>query len=304
MDSSHSSCLPAWPVSTRARRIPPRPRRIPGRRYALVAAFPDQFHVVYETRSGDRPSGFSNRVDQYRRTTLEAPGGTFNRVALAALEKVIARRDPGARFVFLAKSGETPRGMAGVDREEFRLQRVREELQGLPQRSGWHRIVVALPTYRVLDHDGIAARVEGFGLFMQPNCQSDPGSCGLAFRPKGSGATVRTPEGEETRASFFVAPYSYVSVVILDPGTLAVLEREQILDHQKLFDPQAGTLDLGQNIPKAVLAGQVVHVIERSVASAVARTELAGKVEVHEMREVKPGPSPPAPLPRGEGSKP
>jgi hypothetical protein len=273
-----------------ARAEDPSPPPANPRTYALVAVFPDQFHVAYETPPSERPAGFSNRVDQYRRTTLEAPSGTFNRVALAGLEKVIARRDPGARFVFLAKPGETPRGIAGVDREEFRLRRVREELQGLPQRSGWHRIVVVLPAYRVLDLDGMATRLEGFGLVMQPNCQSDPGSCGLAFRPKGSGATVRTPEGEEARASFFVAPYSYVSIVILDPGTLEVLEREHILDHQKLFDPQSGTLDLAQNIPKDVLAGQVVHVIERSVASAIDRTELAGKVEIREVREVKPGP--------------
>ena len=92
------------------------------------------------------------------------------------------------------------------------------------------------------------------------------------------------------QANFFVAPYSCVSIVILDPGTLAVLEREQILDHQKLFDPQSGTLDLAQNIPKDVLAGEVVQVIERSVASAISRTELAGKVEIREVREVKPGP--------------
>lgn len=259
------------------------------RAYALVAAFPDRFSVVYETRPGER-AGASARTDQYRRSVLEAPAGTFNRIALAGLEKVVARRDPGARLVALAQSGLTPDGVVAADREEFLLRRVTAELQSRPRRSDWYRIVVALPGYRVLDRDGLPTRVEGFGLFMQPNCQSDPVSCGLAFRPKGHGALVRTPEGEETQASFFVAPYSCVSIVILDPGTLAVLDREQILDHRKLFDPQAGTLDLGQNIPKDILASEVVHVIERSVASAIARTELAGKVEIHEVKEVKPGP--------------
>lgn len=267
---------------------PAQPPAIP-RTYALVAAFPDRFSVIYETRPGER-AGASIRTDQYRRSVLEAPGGTFNRIALAGLEKVVVRRDPGARFVALPQPGATPDGMAAADREEFLLQRVTAELRSQPRRADWHRIVVALPAYRVLDRDGLPTRVEGFGLFMQPNCQSDPVSCGLAFRPKGIAAKVRTPEGEETQANFFVAPYSCVSIVILDPGTLAVLEREQILDHQKLFDPQSGTLDLAHNIPKDVLAGQVVHVIERSVASAISRTELAGKVEIHEVREVKPGP--------------
>ena len=232
---------------------------------------------------------------------LEAPGGTFNKIALAGLEKVVARRDPGARFEVLPQPGATPEGMAAADREEFLLQRVMAELRSQPRRADWHRIVVALPAYRVLDRDGLPTRVEGFGLFMQPNCQSDPLSCSLAFRPKGIAAGVRTPEGGETQANFFVAPYSCISIVILDPATLAVLEREKLLDHQKLYDPQSGTLDLAQNIPKDVLAGQVVQVIERSVAGAISRTELAGKVEIHEVREVKPGPSPPAPLPKGEG---
>jgi hypothetical protein len=35
------------------------------------------------------------------------------------------------------------------------------------------------------------------------------------------------------------------------------------------------------------------------VASAIARTELAGKVEVHEVREVKPGTLTPDPSPGG-----
>lgn len=274
-------------IDARAEDPPPPPAN--PRTYALVAAFPDRFSVVYETRPGER-AGASIRTDQYRRSTLEAPADTFNRVALAGLEKVVTRRDPGARFVALAHPGATPDGVVPADREEYLLQRVTAELRSQPRRAGWHRIVVALPAYRVLDRDGLPTRVEGFGLFMQPNCQSDPASCGLAFRPKGFGAKVRTPEGEETQANFFVAPYSCVSIVILDPATLAVLEREQVLDHQKLFDPLAGTLDLGQNIPKAVLAGQVVNVIERSVGSAIARTELAGKVEIHEVREVKPGP--------------
>ena len=259
------------------------------RTYALVAAFSDRFGVVYQTRPGER-AGASIRTDHYRRSTLEAPAGTFNRIALAGLEKVVSRRDPGARFAPMPQSGVTPDGMATADREEFLLGRVTAELRSLPQRGDWHRIVVALPAYRVLDRDGLPTRVEGFGLFMQPNCQGDPASCSLAFRPKGYGAGVRTPQGEETQANFFVAPYACISIVILDPVTLAVLDREQILDHQKLFDPLAGTLDLAQNIPKDVLAGEVVHVIERSVAGAISRTELAGKVEVHEVREVKPGP--------------
>ena len=270
-----------------ARAEEPTPPPANPRTYALVAAFPDRFSVVYEKGSREG-AGSSIRVDQFRRSTLEAPAGTFNRVALAGLEKVIARRDPGARFVALALPGATPDDVAGVDREDFLLRRVTGELKALQQRAGWHRIVVVLPTYRVLEFDGMPTRVEGFGLFMQPNCQSNPYSCSMAFRPP-SGPDTLGPDGQPVRANFFVAPFSYVAIVILDPATLAVLDRERKLDFQRLFDPQSGTLDLGQNIPKDVLAGQVVQLIERSLGSAIAKTELAGKAEIGEVREVKPG---------------
>ena len=132
----------------------------------------------------------------------------------------------------------------------------------MPQRRDWHRIVVALPAYRALDFDGMPGRLEGFGLFMQPNCQSDPRSCGLAVRPP-SAPEAYGPDDQEVRANYFVAPFSYVSIVILDPATLAVLDREHKLDYRRYFDPVGGALDLAQNIPKEVLAPKVVNLIER-----------------------------------------
>jgi len=76
--------------------------------------------------------------------------------------------------------------------------------------------------------------------------------------------------------------------VVLDPVTLAVLDRERVFDHQKLFDPNSDSQDLGQNFDKKILAARVVHLIEKSVAKAVSQTELAGKVEIREIREVAP----------------
>lgn len=260
----------------------------PARTYALLAAFPDRFQVVQQTTPRDRASGSNVRTDEFRRIMLDAPDGTFNRVALAGLGRIVARRDPGAQLVFLAQSGATPARVAAPDREEFLLRRVTAELEGMPQRRDWHRIVIALPAYRALEFDGMPGRLEGFGLFMQPNCQSDARSCGLAFRPPGAPEAFG-PDDREVRANYFVAPFSYVSIVILDPATLAVLDREHKLDYRRYFDPLAGTLDLAQNIPKEVLAPKVVNLIVRSLESAIPRTELAGKVEIRDVREVKPG---------------
>jgi hypothetical protein len=260
----------------------------PGARtYALVAAFSDRFQVVHQTTPRDRVPGSSIRTDEFRRVVLDAPGGTFNRVALAGLAKAVARHDPGARLVFLAQSGATPPGVAAPDREDFLLRRVAAELEGMPQRRDWHRIVVALPAYRALDFDGMPGRLEGFGLFMQPNCQSDPRSCGSALRPPSAPETYG-PDDREVPANFFVAPFAFVAIVVLDPATLAVLDREHKLDYRRYFDPVAGTLDLSRNIPKETLAPKVVGLIERSLDTAISRTELAGKVEIRDVKEVKP----------------
>jgi hypothetical protein len=261
------------------------------RTYALVAAFPDRFTVVHETPTRDRAPGASDRVDKYRRSSLEAPAGIFSRIALASLERAVSRNDPGSRYAYLVQPGDTPARLGAAQHEEYLLRRVRSSLEAMPQRKDWYRIVVALPAYRALDVDGLPGRLEGFGLFMQPRCQSDPLSCDQRFRPPSSPPT-RDPDGEEIQANYFVAPYSYVAIVLLDPATLEVIDRERKLDFQRHFDPQAATLDLSVNLPPEVLAPKVVGLIERSIGGAIAQTELAGRVEIGTVKEVRPGASP------------
>lgn len=154
--------------------------------YALVAAFPDRFSVVYEVT----PSNGTNvLVGRIRRSWLEAPAGTFNRIALAGLDKALAGRDPAGRRIYIAVPGATPRNLMAADREEFLLKRVAAELEKMPQRRDWHRIVVAVPYYRAHAFNGMPEKLEGFGVFLQPNCDSDPYSCAMKFRPPG----VRKP---------------------------------------------------------------------------------------------------------------
>lgn len=272
--------------AARAEEAPTPPVHAGTKTYALVAAFPDRFSVVYEATPGDRGGAY---VGRFRRSTLEGPAGTFNRIALAALQKAVSSRDPEAKHVYMAMPGATPRRVPAADREDFLLKRVASELEGMPARRDWHRIVVAVPYYRAHAFDRMPESLEGFGVFLQPNCESDPYSCSMRFR--GAGPDAQTPEGETIRVNHFVAPYSYISIAILDPATLAVIDREHVYDHQKLYDPLGG-LDLGQNIDRQVLAGKVVGLIEQSVGNAVARTELAGKVEIREIREVTPGRAP------------
>ena len=46
--------------------------------------------------------------------------------------------------------------------------------------------------------------------------------------------------------------------------------------------------DLVESVGKEFIARQIVVLIGRSIHEAVAHTELAGKVDIHDVREVKP----------------
>ena len=162
-----------------------------------------------------------------------------------------------------------------ADREKVAFDRVLAELKSMPNRAGWYRIVVATPAFRAQNKEGLASRVEGFGLFAEPLCQSDQSSCDYNFRPP-SGARARTPKGEDIEANSYVAPYSALRIWVLDPATLEVLDSREVIDHEKIADQYGGTT----NLTTKDLATGMFAVIERSVSEAVRETELRGRVEV------------------------
>jgi hypothetical protein len=135
----------------------------------------------------------------------------------------------------------------------------------------------------------MSPRSQGFGVFMQPLCQSMQGPCGMQTDGSTSSAAekVQTPSGEEIKANQFVAPYVFLKVWILDPRTLEVVDSQEIFEYQKLWDPKADTMDLSEVIPKRVLAAQIVKLAGQATEEAVKRSELRGKVEVKEKGEVK-----------------
>ena len=254
------------------------------KRYALVAAMGDRFMATHEVRQT------GSRLTPYRYTALQAPDNVLNRLVLAGLDEAIAKMEPTSTRTHLAvavrraRTDTTPIDAAALDA-------VVEELRGRPERAQWDRIIVATPAYMTQRTDGMAARTQGFGVFMQPLCQSLQGSCGLdTDLSTGSAAEkVTTPAGEETRANQFVAPYVYLKVSILDPRSLEVIDTQEVFEYQKLWDPKKDTMDLSEVIPKRELALRIVKLAGQATEEAVKRTELRGTVEVKEKGAVKEG---------------
>jgi len=229
-----------------------------------------------------------SHLPPFRRNGIDAPDNILNKLVLAGLEEAIAKTDPQSRRVHFAV--HVPRAHTdGAPLDATALESVVGYLRAMPERAAWSRVIVATPAYRSLGVDAMSPRSQGFGVFMQPLCQSQQGSCGMNTDGSTSSAaeTVTTPNGETAKANQFVAPYVYLKIWILDPQTLAVVDSQEVFEYQKMWDPKADTMDLSEVIPKRVLAAQIVRLAGQATEEAVKRTELRGQVEVKERGEVK-----------------
>jgi hypothetical protein len=99
-----------------------------------------------------------------------------------------------------------------------------------------------------------------------------------------------TSEDKSIRARTYIAPFSYIEVWILDPKSLAILDKQRGFDSQKLGEPRYKPLDLSQSVAQKYVAGRISSLIELSVGEAVMHSELnrRGKVEVGEPKVVNP----------------
>jgi hypothetical protein len=250
--------------------------------YALVAAVGEQFSVVYEVQS------IGSHLSPYRRSTTEVPNNILNRLALHGLDKAIANIDPDSTRIYMAFSAAQMAGVAPSERESVAISTIVAELEKMPERKEWDRIVIATPAYRALELNGLANKLQGFGLFSQPLCQ---GRCGDDLHQLGQdGVDAVTSEDKTIRARTYIAPFSYIEVWVLDAKSLAILDKQQGFDSQKLGEPRYKPLDLSQSGGQKYVAGRISSLIELSVGEAVMHSELnrRGKVEVGEPKVINP----------------
>jgi hypothetical protein len=247
--------------------------------YALVAAVGNRFEVV----SSKQQTG--SHLPAWDREAYRIGGNVLNRLALQGLDQAVARYEPESRRVYLSMVPARPE-----------IELVIEELKKV-DRVGWDRIMVALPAYRFHDEPGLAHRMKGFGLLQQGQCQSDTslrpdriGSCNHGFRPQ-YGPEAHTPKGEVIAANTFVAPFAFVEIFTLDPGTLAVLDRSANYGHRKLTDETAKLNGIVNGDNKEFLAAQIVDVVQASTAEAMANGILKGSVDVREKGPVSSDPA-------------
>jgi hypothetical protein len=265
---------------------PPKPKV-----YALIAAVGGEFNLVVEVPTT------GTHLAPYRRTTTDVPNGALNRLALSGLDTAVLKADPNSRRIYMVLPGPQLAGVEPSLREKAAISKIVSALERLPQRHEWDRIVVATPAYSALEINGMASKLSGMGLFSEPLCQA---GCG-GFRrddvrfldqEPSDGVDAVTSEGKSIKARTYLAPYSYITVWILDPKTLAVLDKQQGFDNQKLAEPvYKAPLNLDQGDTQQYLNRRIAGLISSSIGEAVMRSEVnakRGTVEVGEIRVVKP----------------
>jgi hypothetical protein len=258
--------------------------------YALIAALGEDFTVVTET------SRAGSHLSPYRRHTSKVQDNVLNRLALHSLDKAIGTIDPSSTRIYMSLALAKVDSVPPSGRDSAALGAITAELARMPQRLDWDRIVVATPAFRALDRDGMPSKLQGFGIFSEPQCQ---GGCpGLGRIPRhvqpepADGADAVTSDNKTIKASTYLAPYSYIEVWILDPKTLEILDVQQGFDSQKLAEPRyKAPLDLTESEAQKYLAGRIVTLIEMSVGVAVMHSEVnvpRGRADAGPIRRIDP----------------
>jgi hypothetical protein len=260
--------------------------------YALIAAIGEEFTTVTET------ARVGTHLSPYRRTTEKLPDNFLNRLALHGLDKAIVAIDPSSTRIYLSLPAAQVDRVTPSKRDSAAISAVTAELAKMPQRLEWDRIVVATPAFRALARDGMANKLQGFGVFNEPQCQA---GCPTPMKGSATGAEpldgVDAVSSDNTtfKAKTFIAPYSYIKVWVLDPKTLEILDMQQGFASQKLAEQRhKPSMDVAawQNY----LAGRIVTLIEMSVSEAILRSEInapKGSVDVRPIRRIDPDEIPP-----------
>jgi hypothetical protein len=258
----------------------------------LIAAVGQEFSTVHEVATT------GTHLSPYRRTASEVPNNALNRIALHSLDKAIAAIDPSSTRIYLSLPTAQMNGATPSKRGSVAIEAIVEALEKMPQRLAWDRIVVATPAFRALDQNGMASKLRGFGIFDEQACQ---GGCGWkpgdpfprgAFPEPLDGVDAVTTEDKTIKARTYLAPFSYIEVWVLDPKTLAVLDKRQGFDSQKLAEPHyRPPLDASNADVQKYLASRFVNLVELSIGEALMRSEInlpRGKSEVGPIREIGP----------------
>lgn len=247
--------------------------------YAIISAVGDQLTVVTQKQVVG-----SNIIDNFRREVIKVPGDAINNSVLKGLDKAIELKDPGSKRILARLNPLEMDGVLPVDREKVAMQKLLVTLDKFPQRQEWDTIIVVTPKFQFSERKGMASKLEGIGIYVQPlEGSSIADETGAVFEG-GIGEETITPEGKPGKDSkTFIAPYNYTQTWVFDAKTLKVIDKAANFEYQKIFDPMSTAINVANSIPPDKLAGLFTRFVERSMARS-----LGEQLPIIEIGDVKP----------------
>ncbi len=254
------------------------------KKIALISMVGDEFTVVTQKESTG-----TNMLDNFSRQIVRVPGQGLNLSVLRGLDQAVGREYPDAERILLTipHSEDASSSVNGKAREQAAVDKAINSILRMPQRQEWDRIVLVTPRYLYSQRQGMASKLSGLGIYVQPiqsakmqgeNGDNILGDFGLQFEDE-----VETlKRGETKRSETFVAPFFYAVVTTLDAKTLNVIKREERYDFRKIIDPTSTAVRIQNAIPVEQLATLVDKFIETAAIRSV--TDKKGTVEIGPVR--------------------
>lgn len=262
--------------------------------FALVSALGDQFTYVRQKEATG-----SNIIDNNIRQVIKVPNNGLNAAVLRGLDLTIARAHPTSERIYLSLNPVELEGVLPQNREEVALGKITAQLEKMPERAKWDRIIVATPKFLFSQREGMGPKLQGLGVYIQPLesakiSGTDDSGAGYDIDASGQGESdTISPDGKRSSSKLYVAPYSYIQVYVIDAKTMTILEKNARHDFTKIYDPTSTTIDVGRSIPPDVIATRMVSLIERSVAKALGDTEAGTRVDIGDIVPVANQPGAP-----------
>jgi len=251
--------------------------------YMVIAAVGEQFTVMFRVSS---VALGTNIKPNFRRRSVTVRNNVLNRFVLRSMDEAIAKVDPTSKRLFMTLRAKDMDAVKPQERERVAIDEIVADLKGMPEREDWDRIVIVTPAYKAFDYNGVDGELAGFGVFYQPHGNTDMQTGGMRYF---DGEDAITPENMFVRTSIYAAPFSMIEIWVLDPKTLAVLDKQQRYDNVKLFDPRSDSVTIVGNVKPEVLFDKFSTLVDRSVTAAVERSTMLARrpqVDVGNVKEV------------------
>jgi hypothetical protein len=255
------------------------------KKIALISMVGDEFSVVIQ-----RQSTGSNMIDNFKRHTVRVPGQGINLSVLRGLDEAVRREHPDSERVLLAIAHNNDALPAKAqDRERAAFDKAISLIEPMKERQQWDQIVLVTPRWLFSARKGMASKLSGIGLYVQPlesARMQDSGSETNFFNDLGLQLEEEVDtlqRGETARSQTYLAPFFYAVVTTLDAKTLKIIKREERYDFRKVTNPESTAINVANAFDPDQLAGLIDKFIETAALRSV--TDKRGSVEIGPIKD-------------------